>query len=51
MIDILPYGSGCGSTTVKLVVMDDNGLIIYKNYSVIMPKPTKNIQLICLLTL
>lgn len=32
MIDTLRMGLDVGSTTVKLVVMDDQGIIIYKNY-------------------
>ncbi|NLB88064.1 MAG: 2-hydroxyglutaryl-CoA dehydratase, partial [Syntrophomonadaceae bacterium] len=32
MIDTLHMGLDVGSTTVKLVVMDNNGVIIYKNY-------------------
>ncbi|OPX86701.1 MAG: Activator of (R)-2-hydroxyglutaryl-CoA dehydratase [Pelotomaculum sp. PtaB.Bin104] len=32
MIDTLRMGLDVGSTTVKLVVMDDQGTIIYKNY-------------------
>ncbi|MDD4238238.1 MAG: acyl-CoA dehydratase activase-related protein [Desulfotomaculaceae bacterium] len=32
MSDILRMGLDVGSTTVKLVIMDDNGSIIYKNY-------------------
>ncbi len=32
MIDALRMGLDVGSTTVKLVIMDDDGRIIYKNY-------------------
>ncbi|MDD3655008.1 MAG: acyl-CoA dehydratase activase-related protein, partial [Desulfotomaculaceae bacterium] len=32
MIDTLRMGLDVGSTTVKLVIMDDHGAIIYKNY-------------------
>ena len=32
MIEALRMGLDVGSTTVKLVIMDDDGRIIYKNY-------------------
>lgn len=32
MVDTLRMGLDVGSTTIKLVIMDDNGTILYKNY-------------------
>jgi predicted CoA-substrate-specific enzyme activase len=32
MVDVLRIGLDVGSTTVKLVILDDNGNILYKNY-------------------